>query len=101
MWYVQAFLPPLAANEDHLGYAQFVDMHDNPAGAIDWLIPLAMRKGEEEGKLFQRLGHTLFNNLCQISGINPDRDNPAEVLNPQENRKIPAADSTPDKGRRK
>ena len=78
VWYVQAFLPPLAANEDHLGYAQFVDMHDNPAGAIDWLIPLAMRKGEEEAKLFQRLGHTLFNNLCHISGINPDRDNPDE-----------------------
>ena len=81
VWYVQAFLPPLAANEDHLGYAQFVDMHDNPAGAIDWLIPLAMRKGEEEAKLFQRLGHTLFNNLCHISGINPDRDNP-DAFNP-------------------
>ena len=30
VWYVQAFLPHLAANEDHLGYAQFVDMHDKP-----------------------------------------------------------------------
>jgi hypothetical protein len=34
-WYVQAFLPQFAANGDHLGYAQFVDMHDDPAGAID------------------------------------------------------------------
>jgi hypothetical protein len=78
-WYVQAFLPQFAANGDHLGYAQFVDMHDDAAGAIDWLIPLAMRKAEEEAKLFQRLGHTLFDNICRISGINPDRSDPDKV----------------------
>ena len=45
---------------------------------IDWLIPFAMRKAEEE-KLFKRLGQTLFNNICHISGVNPDRDNPDKV----------------------
>jgi hypothetical protein len=77
-WYVQAFLPQLVANEEHLGYAQLVDMHDNPAAAIDWLIPLAGRKAEEND-LFKRLGHTLFHNVCQVSGINPNRDHPDKV----------------------
>jgi hypothetical protein len=76
--YVQAFLPQFTANGSPLGYAQFVDMHHAPAATIDWLIPFAMRKVHEEN-LFKRLGHTLFNNICQASGINPDRDDPDKV----------------------